>query len=239
MIYSITEKQIDEMKDPALFDSTKSYFFSPNFLCQPFLTYGKNEADEANFYNDWLENPGARMINDVMKVVCENLEFDNFPFTDSLTETEQAPVIELTDKFNVKTWPKLMHNPDLKYASAVLNIDTWMNSFDHCTLWGGAEYLWIKGWDLSYASHPNFPDKVIFVPMANPDLGLFVLKYEPNLMKWKDVKEFMDFCWDLIGWLEGSEDKKIDTLFLPCFKSDKKNYEYNWMKGYCFGKVNL
>lgn len=43
------------------------------------------------------------MINDVMKVVCENLEFDNFPFTDSLTETEQAPVIELTDKFNVKT----------------------------------------------------------------------------------------------------------------------------------------
>ena len=52
VIYSITEKQIDEMKDPALFDSSKSYFFSPNFLCQPFLTYGKNEADEANFYND-------------------------------------------------------------------------------------------------------------------------------------------------------------------------------------------
>ena len=74
------------------------------------------------------------MINEVMKVVCENLEFDSFPFTDSLTETEQAPVIELTEKFNVKTRPKLMHNPDLKYAAAVLNIDTRMNSYDHCTL---------------------------------------------------------------------------------------------------------
>ena len=43
------------------------------------------------------------MINEVMKVVCQNLEFDSFPFTDSLTDTEQAPVIELTEKLNVKT----------------------------------------------------------------------------------------------------------------------------------------
>lgn len=75
--------------------------------------------------------------------------------------------------------------------------------------------------------------------MANPDVGLFVLKYDPSLMKFKNMKDFMDFSKDLIGRLESSEDKKIDTLFLPCFKFEKKNVEYQWMRGYCFGKVNL
>lgn len=56
-------------------------------------------------------------------------------------------------------------------------------------------------------------------------------------MKFDNVKAFHDFCKDLIGNLEFSE-KKIDTFFLPCFNSKKKNHEYNWMKGYCFGKVH-
>jgi hypothetical protein len=75
--------------------------------------------------------------------------------------------------------------------------------------------------------------------MANPDLGLFLLKNDPAKMKFKNVKEFMAFCQDIIGRLESSEDKKIDTLFLPCFKHQKKNIEMPWMKGYCFGKMNL
>lgn len=142
VIYSFkSDKTVDEPKDDWKFDKTKSLFFSPNYLCQPFFTYGKNEADDANFFNDRLKNSGACMLNEIMKTVCSNIEFDAFPFTDSLTDVEQAPVIELTEKLLVKTRPKLMHSPEINYATAVTTLDARMMAFDHCTLRGSTEYL--------------------------------------------------------------------------------------------------
>lgn len=64
------------------------------------------------------------MVNDVLRQACEQVEFHSFPMTDSLIDNEQAPIIELTEKFNCRARPKMMHNADLFYAVGVLNVDT-------------------------------------------------------------------------------------------------------------------
>jgi hypothetical protein len=73
VIYSITHNNVESVskldKDTVV-EPNSSIYFSPNFLCQPFLTNGKNEADEANFVNDKFENPGAFMLNEIMQKVC-------------------------------------------------------------------------------------------------------------------------------------------------------------------------
>lgn len=93
-----------------------------------------------------------------MKIVCENIEFDSFPYTDSLTDTEQQSIIQFTEKLGCKTRPKVMHNEDYSYAAGVFQLDSRMIAYDHCTLRGGTEYLRIKGKDLTYATHPKYPD---------------------------------------------------------------------------------
>lgn len=54
IVYTVSAKQLDESKEPGVIDMKKTFFASPAYLCQPFLTNGKKEADEANFYNDKL-----------------------------------------------------------------------------------------------------------------------------------------------------------------------------------------
>lgn len=59
----------------------------------------------------------------------------------------------------------MMHSEGLIYATGVMHLDERFVAFDHCTLRGSVEYLWIKGKDLALASHPNYPEGVVYAPL--------------------------------------------------------------------------
>lgn len=66
-------------------------------------------------------------------------------------------------------------------------------------------------------------------------MGMFVMKYDKASMKFGNIKEFHDFTREIINNLDKS-DKKIESLFIPCFKYERKNQPLPWVNGLCFGK---
>ena len=83
------------------------------------------------------------------------------------------------------------------YASGVIHLETRMTSFDNCTNGTGQQFMRIKDRDLAYATHPKFPDGIIFVPLVDQNLGCFIFKVNENV-KMATINDFSNFARNII-----------------------------------------
>ena len=113
-----------------------------------------------------------------------------------------------------------MHADGLIYAAGVIHLNERLIAYDHCTLKGSIEYLRIKGKDLTLVSHPDYPNGVVYAPFLDTNLGLFVLKPDKKFAP-DNFGSFCEWAQDIISRLDEQDSKKIDTLFLPCFKYER------------------
>lgn len=90
-----------------------------------------------------------------------------------------------------------------------------------CAVKDGTDYMRIKDKDLAFATHPKFPDQIVYVPLTDPNIGCFIFKMTDDV-DIRSVKSFNDFARNVIDELEISS-KQIDNLYLPCFKHEQYN----------------
>ena len=72
-----------------------------------------------------------------------------------------------------------------------------MTSFDNCTIQTGEQFMRIKDKDLAFATHPKFPDGIIFVPLVDQNLGCFIFKMNPEV-KATTIHDFSNFARNII-----------------------------------------
>jgi len=68
-------------------------------------------------------------------------------------------------------------------------LETRPTAFDHCSLRDGQEYIRIKDKDLALATHPLFPDGIVYVPLTDSQIGCFIIK-KTDKVDMTNMKEF-------------------------------------------------
>ena len=216
-LFTIQDSKVEPSKDEAIIDKSKSYFITPNVFIQP-LIYDKEIRDtaaEALFSNDGLETKPLQLMTDYVTQVVRQIEFDHFPITKGQMSSDIDKVLKHSRDHEIPVENKAKPKKDNKYASGVIHVETRPTSFDHCSLRGGEEFIRIKDKDLAIATHPDFQDEIVYVPLTDPNIGCFIFKMNDKV-KNGNMKEFSEFARNIIDNLEISE-KQINNLYLPCF----------------------
>ncbi len=194
--FTVVDKMVEDSELPGDIDNTQSFFLTPNVFIQPLIFQGKDEADEARFSNDNHESKPLQLITHYVDEVCKQLEFNGFPITKGANSTNLEEIKTFTDEHDIVVTPE-KEVDEAEYAVGVLNVETRMTAFDHCALQDGTEYMRIKDKDLSMASHPLFPDGIIYVPLTDSDIGCFIFKMTKDV-NIETIKDFNDFARDII-----------------------------------------
>lgn len=158
---------------------------------------GKEKAELALISNDRHNSAPLILLTKYLEEVCKQIEFEGFPITKGVSGDNIEDVLKLSKEYNIAIEPKADQKPENTYSSGVIHVETRMTSFDHCTLRGGSEYMRIKDKDLAMATHPKFPDGIVYIPLGDPNIGCFIFKMTPNV-DIENIKSFNDFARDII-----------------------------------------